>query len=181
MVQLNQYVTQFTSANAAIPTTPTPSQATPPAKKAAKKEEPKQQSKQEVKKQKHAEVKSEEPKITSSATQLRSTKARVEYRDQQGNILDEDVVESLRKEGKVSFETRHETRTRLAQGHLVDMVDGEIAPPHPDVEGQNPETLDKPEEVAEDSPASAAGAESLKEEVNSPEPKPASEGNDATL
>ncbi|KAL3454012.1 Dolichyl-phosphate-mannose-protein mannosyltransferase-domain-containing protein [Aspergillus insuetus] len=178
---LNQYVTQFTSANAAVPTTPTPSQAAPSAKKAAKKEEPNQQPKQEVKKQKPAEVKGEEPKITSSATQLRSTKARVEYRDQQGNILDEDVVESLRKEGKVSFETRHETRTRLAQGHLVDMVDGEIAPPHPDVEGQNPETLDKPEEVAEDSPASVAGAESLKEEVNSPVPKPASEGNDATL
>ncbi|KAL2831215.1 Dolichyl-phosphate-mannose-protein mannosyltransferase-domain-containing protein [Aspergillus cavernicola] len=170
---LNQYVTQFTSANAAIPATSAPvSQAPSPVKA-----EPKQ----EQKEQKPVEAENQEPSITSSTPQIRGTQARVEYRDQKGNIIDDAVVESLRKEGKVSFETRHETRTRLDHGQLVDVVNGEVALPHPDVEGQNPETLDKLDEVAEDSPASAAGTGSSVEKLNSPGPKPASEGNEATL
>jgi dolichyl-phosphate-mannose-protein mannosyltransferase len=107
--------------------------------------------------------------------------ARVEYRDQNGNVLDEALVASLAKEGKVSFETRHETRTRLEHGHEVEMVDGQIAPPHPDVEGQNPETVKNQEQqAAGDSPASVAVGESSVEEPSSPEPKPASEANEAT-
>ncbi|KAI9376247.1 MIR motif-containing protein [Aspergillus egyptiacus] len=170
---LSQYVTHFSSANgAAVPTTSTSApQASAPVKVQPKKEK---------KEQKPVKAESENPNITSSSPKILGTQARVEYRDQNGNILPESVVESLRKEGKVSFETRHETRTRLEQGHLVDVVNGEIAPPHPDVEGQNPETLGKPEKVVGDSPAAAAGAGSSVEEPNSPEPKPASEGNEAT-
>lgn len=123
----------------------------------------------------------EEAQVTPQAKQFHSGKARVEYRDQQGNVLDEALVASLAKEGKVSFETRHETRTRLEHAHEVDMINGQVAPPHPDVEGQNPETVKHGNvEVAGDSPASVAGGESSLEQPNSPEPKPASEANEAT-
>lgn len=131
--------------------------------------------------QQKVQKEAEEASVTSQAKQPRGTMARVEYRDQHGNVLDEALVASLAKEGKVSFETRHETRTRLEHGHEVEMVDGQIAPPHPDVEGQNPETVKNQEQrAAGDSPASVAGGESSVEEPSSPEPKPASEANGAT-
>lgn len=169
-------MTQFASANPAVPTTPAAIPQSPAPAKA-----PPKQEKEEKREQKPAEHESEAPVITSSSSpKIQGTQARVEYRDQQGNILDEALVESLRKEGKVSFETRHETRTRLEHGHLMDVVDGKVAPPHPDVEGQNPETQDKPEEVVEESPASVPGSGSSVAEPNSPEPEPASEGNEAT-
>ncbi len=73
-----------------------------------------------------------------------------EYRDQFGNLLNESQVAELL--GKVSFSTHYETRTRVvdADGNvLADDVKSfsGVAPPHPDVEGGNPET-----------PASASGA-----------------------
>ncbi|OJJ43433.1 hypothetical protein ASPZODRAFT_136291 [Penicilliopsis zonata CBS 506.65] len=113
---------------------------------------------------------------------LKGSKARVEYRDQEGNVLDENLVASLKKEGKVSFETRYETRTRLENAHEVDVVDGRIAPPHPDVEGQNPETFGQPagENAANKAPASVPGDEKSVEQQDSLEPRPASEGNEAT-
>lgn len=56
---------------------------------------------------------------------LLSREQRVEYRDQDGNVLDEKQVEALR--GKVEFKTRYETRTRLVDtdGNVVqnDVVD----------------------------------------------------------
>jgi dolichyl-phosphate-mannose-protein mannosyltransferase len=81
------------------------------------------------------------------------TEERVEYRDQDGNLLNEEQVRAL--EGKVEFKTRYETRTRVvdAQGNEVLLPPGEelpveqlqqaqkpveavgVAPPHPDVEG----------------------------------------------
>lgn len=71
----------------------------------------------------------EQAKVTPEAERrLRGSKARVEYRDQDGNILDESLVAALQKEGKVSFETRYETRTRLENGHEVDVVDGKVVP-----------------------------------------------------
>lgn len=71
----------------------------------------------------------EQAKVTPEAERrLRGSKARVEYRDQDGNILDESLVAALQKEGKVSFETRYERRTRLENGHEVDVVDGKVAP-----------------------------------------------------
>ena len=62
----------------------------------------------------------------------------IEYRDQHGNILNEEQVKAL--EGKVEFKTRYETRTRLvdANGNEIPQPDQEepaIAPPHPDVQG----------------------------------------------
>jgi dolichyl-phosphate-mannose-protein mannosyltransferase len=80
------------------------------------------------------------------------TEERVEYRDQDGNLLDEEQVKAL--EGKVEFKTRYETRTRVvdAQGNEVLLPPGEqvpqaqepeqaeaagVAPPHPDAEGMS--------------------------------------------
>ncbi|KAH8426418.1 protein mannosyltransferase 1 [Aspergillus melleus] len=174
---LGQYVTEFLHRGSAVPTT----EAVLPHEQLQIPVAQPPQEKQEVQ-QGEAEAhgqEAQEANVTAEPEKPRS-KARVEYRDQDGNVLDEHMVASLAKEGKVSFETRHETRTRLANGHEVDMVDGQVAPPHPDVEGQNPETQGKQEAQAEESPASAAGEGSSVEEQNSPEPKPASEGQEAT-
>ena len=81
---------------------------------------------------------------------LLHTEERVEYRDQDGNLLNDEQVKAL--EGKVEFKTRYETRTRVvdAQGNEVLLPPGEqpvqaeqekpeavgVAPPHPDVEGE---------------------------------------------
>ncbi|GMF73465.1 unnamed protein product [Aspergillus oryzae] len=165
---LGQYVTHFTNTNVAIPTT----QAPPPEAPVA----PPPQQDQQILKEEAEEA--DDANVTPEPQPPRA-KARVEYRDQDGNILDEKLVAALAKEGKVSFETRHETRTRLEHGHEVEMINGQVAPPHPDVEGQNPETLGKQEQSADDGPASAAG-DSSAAEPNSPEAKPASEGNEAT-
>ncbi|KAK4456876.1 glycosyltransferase [Cladorrhinum samala] len=111
------------------------------------------------------------------------TEERVEYRDQDGNLLDEEQVKAL--EGKVEFKTRYETRTRVvdAAGHEVvaPAADGvPVAPPHPDVEGVDKETPKKL--VADESippvKKSVEGQKEAEEKVKVP--KPASEGNEAT-
>jgi dolichyl-phosphate-mannose-protein mannosyltransferase len=77
---------------------------------------------------------------------------KVEYRDQDGNLLDEEQVKAL--EGKVEFRTRYETRTRVvdADGNEIPMPEGGwpddlneagVAPPHPDVDGGDPNTKSK--------------------------------------
>lgn len=80
---------------------------------------------------------------------LLHTEERVEYRDQDGNLLNEEQVKAL--EGKVEFKTRYETRTRVvdAQGNEILLPADEqpaeareqeqpgVAPPHPDVEGKS--------------------------------------------
>lgn len=104
---------------------------------------------------------------------------RVEYRDQNGNILDPEQVKEL--EGKVEFKTRYETRTRVIDenGNEVqaDADDGEaVAPPHPDVQNVDQETKQK--EPAGDSKVVPDAAESVKgeREAEVKKPKPASEG-----
>ena len=60
-------------------------------------------------------------------------------------------------------------------------MDGKVAPPHPDVEGQNPQTVqDDERRPVEDVQAPVPGDGKSSEESNSPEAKPASEGNEAT-
>lgn len=117
-----------------------------------------------------------------TAPKLKGSVARVEYRDQNGKVLDENLVASLRAEGKVKFETRYEAGHPLENAHEVPIVDGQLAPPHPDVQGQNPETASAPEDIVPpESPASVAdGNERSVEQPSSMEAKPASEGNDAT-
>jgi dolichyl-phosphate-mannose-protein mannosyltransferase len=131
-----------------------------------------------------------------------SKEERVEYRDQDGNLLDPEQVKAL--EGKVEFKTRYETRTRVVDelGNELQMPDGgwpngysapgsgdkqAVAPPHPDVEGGDPATKKKGE-VRYDDPlpghgGAGADAESSmdgKVEAEESKPKPASEGNEAT-
>ncbi|KAK4495498.1 hypothetical protein PRZ48_013830 [Zasmidium cellare] len=73
------------------------------------------------------------------------TEEKVEYRDEEGNLLNDEQVAAL--QGKVSFSTRYETRTRLVdeagnvvQDGQVDVQDGELpAPPKP--EGVDPQTI----------------------------------------
>lgn len=111
-----------------------------------------------------------------------SREERVEYRDDKGNLLNEEQVKAL--QGKVEFKTRYETRTRVVddQGNEVlnpvippqaaepkqpaaaappapkndgpkDPVNpAGVAPPHPDVEGPDKSTKQ---------PAKDAAAESL--------------------
>jgi dolichyl-phosphate-mannose-protein mannosyltransferase len=164
---LSAYVTDLSdhSAFSAVPTTPAANIPVPPPVQAEKPD-------QEVQEEDPAAV--TEPKLSGSV-------ARVEYRDQNGNVLDESLVASLRAEGKVKFETRYESK-RLENGHEIPIVDGQLAPPHPDVEGQNPETGSKVEDsVPPESPASVAdGNERSVEQANEPVASPASEGNEAT-
>ena len=48
---------------------------------------------------------------------------KIEYRDEDGNLLDEDQVRAL--EGKISFSTRYETRTRLVDEAGNEVWEGE--------------------------------------------------------
>ncbi|KAJ5768063.1 hypothetical protein N7533_000646 [Penicillium manginii] len=161
---LSQYITDVPSIGA-IPTTPAVQAAVPEAKKA-------QDPVDAAQDQDQAAV--TEPKLSGSV-------ARVEYRDQNGNILDDSLVSSLRSEGKVKFETRYESK-RLENAQEIPIVDGQLAPPHPDVEGQNPETgSNAADSAAPESPASVVGGnERSVEKPNEPVPSPASEGNEAT-
>ncbi|KAJ5885001.1 Dolichyl-phosphate-mannose--protein mannosyltransferase 1 [Penicillium taxi] len=170
---LSQYVTQI-GTPAALPTQshvpppPPPQQAIPQAQVPVQEPEPEQ-----------PQV-SEKPDVTKPS--LAGSVARVEYRDQDGNILPETLVASLRAEGKVKFETRYESQSRLQNAHEIPIVDGQLAPPHPDVEGQNPETGTSPEDsVPPERPASVVeGNEPSVEQVKTQEAKPASEANEAT-
>ncbi|OQD77131.1 hypothetical protein PENDEC_c003G01062 [Penicillium decumbens] len=173
---LSQYVTAVDSP-AAIPTTQI-AQA-PPAPPAQQQQQQHQPVEPVQEQQGQAAV--TEPKVSGSM-------ARVEYRDQHGNILPEDLVASLRAEGKVKFETRFESLASHENAQEVPIVDGKPqfpepqAPPHPDVEGQNPETGSYPEDsVPPERPASVAeGNTRSAEELKAPQAKPASEGNEAT-
>lgn len=116
-----------------------------------------------------------------------SREEKVEYRDQDGNLLDPEQVKSL--EGKVSFKTRYETRTRMvdAQGNEINVPeDAGVAPPHPDVEGVDRETVGIPEPDIQDKPAVQREVKADESKENSiaksdiGAAKPASEGNEAT-
>lgn len=89
----------------------------------------KQKDEKAIEEEKKKSIEEEKAQITQEAERkLRSKKARVEFRDAYGNVLDENLVASLRREGKLHLETRYEARSRLDQGHEVDVVDGKIDP-----------------------------------------------------
>ncbi|KAF2400471.1 dolichyl-phosphate-mannose-protein mannosyltransferas-like protein 1 [Trichodelitschia bisporula] len=95
---------------------------------------------------------------------------RLEYRDEFGNILNEEQVEELK--GKVKFETRYETRTRIIDVDGNELYEGPVGsmppeyapPPHPESEGLNPETGDGQEVEVSDYPASADADDDLVKE-----------------
>ncbi|KAJ8110928.1 hypothetical protein ONZ43_g5744 [Nemania bipapillata] len=125
------------------------------------------------------------PKFEPQGQKVLAREEKVEYRDQDGNLLDEEQVKAL--EGKVEFKTRYETRTRVidAAGNEVLMSPDElaavgVAPPHPDVEGANQET--KKALVEDDElPKEASSSKDGEKEAERLVPKPASEGNEATV
>ncbi|KAJ5219890.1 hypothetical protein N7468_009094 [Penicillium chermesinum] len=156
--ELSQYVTELSPSNLPIQTTPIPAAQV---EQARHPQPPAQQPLDAAGQQQE-----EQPGAAVTSPKLAGTMARVEYRDQNGNILDEELVASLRADGK--------------HAHEVPIVDGQLAPPHPDVEGQNPET-DAADTIPPESPASVdQGNERSAEVDSSPEAKPASEGNEAT-
>lgn len=109
--------------------------------------------------------------------QILAREERVEYRDQHGNLLNEAQVAALVAEGKASFETKYETKTKLVDAQGNEVVEPQsVAPPHPDVEGQNPDTKGVPERDANSEPAEAKVSPDDKgnKEING-QPKPASE------
>ncbi|KAJ6178439.1 hypothetical protein N7519_008900 [Penicillium mononematosum] len=170
---LSQYITQYVPSMPPVAAPTTAAQAPPPAPPVQAEEPAPAPAGEAIQESDPAAVTA--PKIAGSM-------ARVEYRDQNGQVLDENLVASLRAEGKVKFETRYEPGQPLQNAHEVPVVDGQLAPPHPDVQGQNPETGSAPEDsVPPESPASVAdGNERSVEQSSSMEAKPASEGNEAT-
>lgn len=116
------------------------------------------------------------PDAGTPGQKILSREERIEYRDQDGNLLDEEQVKAL--EGKVEFKTRYETRTRVIDENGNEIYqDGGVAPPHPDVQGVDQETKRfAPDEPIPDAKKSVEG-EKEREEKSA---KPASEGNEAT-
>jgi dolichyl-phosphate-mannose-protein mannosyltransferase len=122
----------------------------------------------------------QEPRILSK-------EEKVEYRDQDGNLLDEEQIKAL--EGKVKFETKYETKTRIVDGEgnevpepaggwPEEILDLGVAPPHPDVEGLNKETVQAEEaQPVQDAAASRDG----EKEAEQAKAKPASDNNEATI
>jgi dolichyl-phosphate-mannose-protein mannosyltransferase len=132
---------------------------------------------------------SEAPELVSqkplpAGQSILSREEKVEFRDQDGNLLDAEQVKAL--EGKVSFKTRYETKTRLvdAQGREINVPEeaSGVAPPDPDYRS----TEGKPEPESQQSPAAqqAVQADESKEKSvessNKSAAKPASEGHEAT-
>ena len=126
----------------------------------------------------------------SAAESILSREEKIEYRDQDGNLLDEAQVKAL--EGKVSFSTRYETRTRLVDAHGREVAGGPaggegFAPPHPDVEREPETKAETVDENSKDSPATVSLEQDIAKEKSidkakkdSGSPRPASEGIEAT-
>ncbi|ELR03237.1 hypothetical protein VC83_02360 [Pseudogymnoascus destructans] len=133
-----------------------------------------------------APVYSEAP-VHAGSQSVVSREERVEYRDQDGNLLDAEQVKAL--SGKVSFQTRYETRTRIvdASGVVIEQGEASVAPPHPDVHNVDPETVAVPKKEAEAAPASQSKAdedlvkEAAVENAKKGEAKPASDVQEATV
>ena len=168
---------------------------------------PVEQQQQEPIAAKQEEIVSEQPAVSGPPQGIPkdlpvvSKEERIEYRDENGRVLDDEQVAALA--GKVSFKTRYETRTRVvdAQGNeiyegLVDAHGDEpappseqagVAPPHPDVDGRNPETQVDSDaaEVSEVPPTVEVKEDqqkekSIEQEKQAGEAKPASEAQAAT-
>jgi len=91
---------------------------------------------------------------------------RVEYRDQNGNLIPEDQIKEL--EGKVEFQTRYETRTRL-----VDAAGNEISPEQAEQQIVDGEEDDSTPEHAEAIESETEGAPVEREEAQTvPEQAP---------
>mgnify|MGYP004501094635 CR=1 FL=1 len=177
----------------AVPSSAAPPPPAPPAAVPNKQQQPIQQEKKAEGEAAVSPPPEGAPAVPSDLP-IVSKEERVEYRDENGRILNEEEVKALAD--KVSFKTRYETRTRIvdAQGNEIyeGLVDAHepaeehgVAPPHPDVEGRNPETEEAAEaaEASEVPPTVEAVEDQKKEksiEREANEAKPASEQQAAT-
>jgi dolichyl-phosphate-mannose-protein mannosyltransferase len=92
---------------------------------------------------------------------------KIEYRDEAGNILNEEQVKEL--EGKVSFSTRYETRTRLVDANGNEVSDGRVEEEEDSfagtiAEGSNQETGGVGQDAANEQPASVNVNEDIEKE-----------------
>lgn len=198
-------------ASVAVPSSAPPAppvQAAPEVVLQVQQEQPKEQQNQqqnqqpiqEAKEPKQENVMSEQAVVSQPPQEppkdlpVVSKEERIEYRDENGRILDDDEVSALA--GKVSFKTRYETRTRIidGEGHEIyeglvdshgDAEENGVAPPHPDAEGRNPETQEQANapEASEAPPTVEVAEDQQKEksvEQHQEEAQPASEAQSAT-
>jgi len=202
----NSMATEPVASIAAPPSDPavSPAPAAPEVVPEVQAEQPKEQPKEQPQAVKQDNVMSDKP-VVSAAPQAAPQEAlkdlpvvrkeeRIEYRDESGRVLDDDEVSALA--GKVSFKTRYETRTRVVDGEGNEIYEGlveahgdaeeyGVAPPHPDVEGRNPETREQAEapEASEAPPTVEVAEDQQKEksvEQHREEAQPASEAQSAT-
>ena len=117
--------------------------------------------------------------VTSAAAEYQTIAQdqQVEYRDQDGNLLNEEQVQQLLKDDKVTFSTKYETKTKTVD-ELGNEVPEQYAPDHPDVEGQNPDTKGATES-GKNTPADAEVSVGSSKDRDT-KAKPASEAQDAT-
>ncbi|XP_044716398.1 dolichyl-phosphate-mannose-protein mannosyltransferase domain-containing protein [Hirsutella rhossiliensis] len=130
-----------------------------------------------------------EPGVSSSppppGPRVVAQEEKIEYRDQDGNLLGPEQVKEL--EGKIDFQTKYETRTRVLDengveipmpegGWPADMGAG-VAPPHPDVQGVDKETANVDDAKPNHDAAASRDGEREAERAKA---KPASESKDAT-
>ena len=125
-----------------------------------------------------------------------SKEEKVEYRDQDGKLLNDEEVKSL--EGKVSFQTRYETRTRLVDANGNELEEGPasssvaaaaaaakdgVAPPHPDADDRGT-SAGQAEDDGKAYPATVSPEDDIGKEKSVEKQqkvaKPASEGVEAT-
>lgn len=125
------------------------------------------------------------PEGAAPEASIISSEEKIEFRDQDGNLLTEEQVAELK--GKVDFETKYETRTRVVgddgkelpvpEGGWEGKVGGAgVAPPHPDVDGVDEKTVGKEAGSVKEAAASRDG----EREAEGSKAKPASEGKEAT-
>ncbi|KAK5069940.1 Dolichyl-phosphate-mannose--protein mannosyltransferase 1 [Lithohypha guttulata] len=103
---------------------------------------------------------------------------RVEYRDQDGNLLDDAQVSALLAEGKASFSTKYETETKVVDEHGNIIPESAVAPEHPDAEGANPDTKGNVKPGTEVPRAEVSLDDSREEQLRMA--KPASDASEAT-
>lgn len=108
------------------------------------------------------------PEVNAMGQRVLSREERVEYRDQDGNLLDPEQVKAL--EGKVEFRTRYETRTRI-----VDAYGNEIAV-HGEGEDARAVPLPPPPGYAPQDAGNAGAQQAVPEAAGVAPPHPDAEG-----
>jgi dolichyl-phosphate-mannose-protein mannosyltransferase len=106
------------------------------------------------------------PLVDEQGYQILSKEEKVEYRDENGNVLDDAQVEALR--GQVEFQTRYETRTRLVDGDGKEIYNKVVEGSGPEIAGldEEPHVAEKPEPEPETAPAQVPIASDVPAHVN---------------